>query len=52
MNMALPCVAPSILDFPVEKLHLYSAIWWVLEKQGLILIVHLKLVPLPINEFV
>lgn len=33
MNTALPCVASNILDFPVGKQHLYSAIWWGLENK-------------------
>lgn len=33
MNTALPCVASSILDFPVGKQHLFSAVWWGLENK-------------------
>ncbi len=34
MNTALPCVASNILDSPVGKQHLYSAVWWGLENKG------------------
>lgn len=33
LNTALPCVASNILDFPVGKQHLYSAVWWGLENK-------------------
>lgn len=33
MNTALPSVASNILDFPVGKQHLYSAVWWGLENK-------------------
>lgn len=32
-NTALPCVASHILDFPVGKQHLYSAVWSRLENK-------------------
>lgn len=34
MNAVLPCVASNILDFPVGKQQLYSAVWWGLENKG------------------
>lgn len=57
MSTALPCVPSNILDFPVVGMgsgeggggirHLYSAVFvGALDKQGLILIVHLKLATL------